>query len=209
MGCQKKIAQHIHFAHAHYILALKGNHPQLHQRVEELFSSAGALQYTKKQGHTFTNIAQENEGNGRLEKRVVLATDALSWIDKNECESWFGLKSLICVESYRKELSTEHSSVERHYYLSSHEPDAEKLQKFIRQHWAIENSYHWILDVVWDEDSSRIRKGNTTENVALLRKIALNILKADRSIKDTIRGKRLQATFNESVLEKILTLKVN
>lgn len=209
MGCQKKIAQHIHFAHAHYILALTGNHPHLHQRVEELFSSAAALQYTKQQGHTFTNVAQENEGHGRLEKRVVLATDALSWIDKNERESWFGLKSLICVESYRKELSTEHSSLERRYYLSSHEPDAEKLQRLIRQHWAIENSCHWILDVVWDEDSSRIRKGNAAENVALLRKTALNILKADTSIKDTIRGKRLQATFNESVLEKILTLKVS
>ena len=209
MGCQKKIARQIRFAHADYLLALKANHPHLHQRVEQLFSSAGALEYTKNQGHTFTHIELENKGHGRLEKRIVLATDALSWIDKNERESWYGLKSLVCVESHRKDLSSSKSSVERRYYLTSHEPDAENLQKLIRQHWAIENSCHWILDVVWNEDNSRIRKGNAAENVALLRKLALNILKADTTLKDTIRGKRLQATFNDDVLEKLLFLKVS
>ena len=133
----------------------------------------------------------------------------MSWIDKNERESWHGLQSLVCVESYREDLSSGKSSLERRYYLTSHEPDAEKLQKLIRQHWAIENSCHWILDVVWDEDSSRIRKGNAAENVALLRKTALNILKSDTTIKDTIRGKRLQVTFSDDVLEKLLALKVS
>ncbi len=78
----------------------------------------------------------------------------------------------------------------------------------IRQHWAIENSCHWILDVVWDEDASRIRNNNAAQNVALLRKMALNLLKADTTVKDTIRGKRLQAAFNEDLLAQFLHLKM-
>lgn len=208
MGCQKKTARQIHFAHAYYILALKGNHPHLHQRVKEFFGNAGTLKYAKDQGYTFTSSEIENKGHGRIERRVVLATDALLWIDKNERESWHGLKSLVCVESYRKELSTGKTSAERRYYLTSHEPDAEKLQRLIRQHWSIENSCHWVLDVVWDEDASRIREKNAAQNVALLRKMALNLLKADNSVKDTIRGKRLQAAFNENLLAQFLHLKM-
>ncbi len=208
IGCQKKIARKIHLAHADYLLTVKENHPHLHQRLEELFSSGAALQYAKKQGSTFTSDTRENRGHGRLEKRVVLATDALGWFDKLERESWLGLGSLLCVESHRKELSTGKSSTEKSYYLSSHKPDAKALQKLVRQHWAIENSCHWILDVVWGEDTSRIRKGNAAENVALLRKTALNLLKTDASVKDTIRGKRLRAAFSEDVLAQFLGLKV-
>ncbi len=208
MGCQKKIARQIDFSYADYILALKGNHPHLYQRVEEFFSSGGALKYAKDQGCIFSSTEIENKGHGRIERRVVLATNALLWIDKNERESWHGLKSLVCVESYREEISTAKSSTERRYYLTSHEPDAEKLQRLIRQHWAIENSCHWVLDVVWDEDASRIRNENAAQNVALLRKMALNILKSDTTVKDTIRGKRLQAAFNENLLAQFLHLKV-
>jgi len=208
MGCQKKIARQIHFSHADYILALKENHPHLFQRVEEFFSHAGTLQYAKSQGHIFTSSDIENKGHGRIERRVVLATDALLWIDKNERESWHGLRSLVCVESHREQTSSGKSSIERRYYLTSHEPDADKLQRLIRQHWAIENSCHWILDVVWDEDSSRIRKKNAAQNVALLRKMALNLLKTDTTVKDSIRGKRLQATFNDDLLAQFLHLKV-
>ena len=207
MGCQKKIARHIHFAHAHYILALKGNHPHLHQKVEEFFANAQTLQYAKDQGCTFSSVDITNKGHGRIERRVVLATDALLWIDKNERESWHGLKSLVCVESHREEISTGKSSVERRYYLTSHDPNAQKLQKMIRQHWGIENSCHWILDVVWDEDASRIRDSAAAQNVAILRKMALNLLKSDTTVKDTIRGKRLQAAFNEDLLAQFMHLK--
>ena len=207
MGCQKKIARQINFAHADYILALKGNHPHLHQKVEEFFANPGAIQYAKNQGSTFSSVDIENKGHGRIERRVVLATDALLWIDKNERESWHGLKSFVCVESHRTDINSGNKTVEKRYYLTSHEPNAEKLQKMIRQHWAIENSCHWVLDVVWDEDASRIRNENAAQNVALLRKMALNLLKADTTIKDTIRGKRLQAAFNEVLLAQFMHLK--
>lgn len=209
MGSQKKIARQIHLAHADYLLALKANHPLLHGHVENFFRSGWALQDAKKQGYRFSSVTLENKAHGRLEKRVVLATDALDWIDKKERESWLGLRSIVCVESHRKELGTATNSVERRYYLTSHQPDAEKLQALIRQHWAIENSCHWILDVVWNEDGARIRKQNAAENVALLRKMALNLLKANTSVKDTIRGKRLQAAFNEEILEQLLSIKVS
>lgn len=208
MGCQKNIARKIHFAHADYILALKGNHPYLHQKVEEFFANGQKLQHAKDQGYTFSSVDIQNKGHGRTERRVVLVTDALLWIDKNERESWHGLKSLVCVESHRMDNNSGAKTVERRYYLTSHEPDAEKLQKMIRQHWAIENSCHWVLDVVWDEDASRIRNEKAAQNVALLRKMALNLLKSDTTVKDTIRGKRLQAAFNEDVLAKLLHLKI-
>lgn len=209
MGCQKKIAHKIHLNGGNYLMAVKGNHPHLHTRLEQLFNNGEVLQYAKEQGATFSSAISENKGHGREEKRVVLATDALGWVDKIECESWLGLKSFICVESQRIELSTGQSSMEKRYYLSSHEPDAMKLQKMIRQHWAIENSCHWVLDVVWDEDGSRIRQAKAAENVALLRKLALNLLKTDDTVKDTIRGKRLRAAFDEKVLEQFLRLKVS
>ena len=208
MGCQKNIARKIHFAHADYILALKGNHPYLHQKVEEFFTNGKKLQHAKEQGYALSSVDIKNKGHGRTERRVALATDALLWIDKNERESWYGLKSLVCVESHRTDNKSGAKTVERRYYLTSHEPNAEKLQKMIRQHWAIENSCHWVLDVVWDEDSSRIRNPNAAQNVALLRKIALNLLKSDTTVKDTIRGKRLQATFNEDLLAQFLRLQV-
>jgi len=209
MGCQKKIARQIKLAHADYILALKGNHPHLHHRVEEFFSHGARLQQAKDEGYTFTSSDLENKGHGRIERRVVLTTDALSWIDKNERESWYGLKSLICVESYREEISSGERSIERRYYLTSHEPVAQKLQRLVRQHWGIENGCHWILDVVWDEDASRIRNQNAAQNVALLRKTALNLLKSDTTVQDTVRGKRLQAMLNEDILEQFLHLKAS
>ena len=110
------------------------------------------------------------------------------------------------MEVHREEKSTGNHSVERRYYRTSHQPDTALLQKFIRQHWCIENQCHWILDVTWKKDASRIRKVNAAQNIDLLRKLALNLPKADMTIKDTVRGKRLQATFYENILTQFLQL---
>lgn len=206
MGCQKEIARKIHLAHADYLLALKGNQGTLHKRVEEFFDSRGQVRAAKQRGKTISVSDCENKGHGRHERRVVMATDALEGIDKLERENWCGLRSIVCVEAHRKELATGKSSVEKRYYITSHKPDAELLGKLIRQHWSIENRCHWVLDVTWKEDESRIRKNNAAQNVALLRKIALDLLKADKTIKDTVRGKRLQATFSETILSQFLRI---
>jgi predicted transposase YbfD/YdcC len=206
MGCQKAIAQKLYLAKADYLLALKGNHGILHKRVEETFSSSGHIKYLQNQERELSYTDVSNQGHGRKERRIVMATDGLDFIDKKERESWLGLRSIVCVEAHREEIQTGKKSVEKRYYLTTHQPDAEVLQKLIRGHWGIENGCHWILDMTWNEDHSRIRKGNAAQNVALLRKLALNLLKADKSVKDTIRGKRLQATFSEKILENFLKL---
>jgi predicted transposase YbfD/YdcC len=209
MGCQKAIAQKIHLANAHYLLALKGNQGMLHKRVEDFFGSPGQVKAARQRGKTITVSDCKTQGHGRYERRIVMATDALEGIDKLERENWLGLESIVCVEAHREERSTGKSSVEKRYYITSHKPDAELLQKLIRQHWGIENQCHWILDVTWKEDASRIRKKHAAENVALLRKLALNILKADTSVKDTVRGKRLQATFCETILSQFLRIDIS
>lgn len=208
MGCQKNIAQEIYHAQASYILALKGNHGNLHQDVEAFFNDPESWKYLKDKGSHFTSSVTESSGHGRVEKRTVLVTDAIDWIDPSERKKWLGLQSLVCVESERYLESTKETSVEKRYYLTSHPPNAEMLATMIRDHWSIENSLHWVLDVTWNEDQSRIRKGNAAQNVALLRKMALNILKNDTSLKDSIKGKRFQATLCEEALAKILKLKI-
>lgn len=206
MGCQKTSARKIHLANANYLLALKGNQGTLHKRVEEFFSRPSHVKAAQQSGKTITISDCQNQGHGRHERRIVMATDALEGIDKLERENWLGLRSIVCVEAHRREVNTGKESVEKRYYITNHEPDAELLQKFIRQHWAIENQCHWVLDVTWREDASRIRKGHAAENVALLRKVALNLLKADTTVKDTVRGKRLQATFCEKILSQFLRI---
>lgn len=204
MGCQKKIAQKLYVANAHYLLALKGNQPTLHRRVEEFFSSSAHLKHAKAQGYTLNSVDIENEGHGRQERRVVLCTDSLEIIDKKERESWLGLKSIICVEAHREEKSSGRKSIQRRYYLTSHEPEAKKLQQLIRQHWAIENQCHWTLDVTFNEDQSRARKDNAASNLAMLRKVTLSLLKQNTSIKDTMRGKRYRAALDEQTLEQLI-----
>ena len=202
MGCQKAIAQNINFAGADYLLALKGNHGNLHKEVMSFFDDPKSWKLLQKKGYIFSSNIQEDGGHGRIERRTVLATNASDWIDENERKHWVGLKSIVCVESERT-LSGK-TSVEKRYYLTSHTPEAKLLAGMIRGHWSIENQCHWVLDVIWKEDESRIRKDNAPQNVALLRKMALNLLKLDKSVKDSIRGKRLQATLNDKILETLL-----
>ena len=209
MGCQKAVARKIHLANAHYLLALKGNQGTLHKRVEEFFGSPGQVMEARRSGKTITTCDSRNRGHGREERRVVMATDALGGIDKLERGNWWGLRSIVCVEAHRREGGTGKRSIEKRHYITSHPPDADLLQKFVRQHWCIENQCHWILDVTWKEDASRIRKGHAAKNVALLRKLALNLLKADTTVKDTVRGKRLQATFSEEILSRFLKVEIS
>lgn len=206
MGCQKNIAKKIHLANADYLLAFKGNHEHLLERVTEFFSSPGHIRYAQRHNYTLSSDETRGQGHGRMEERVILATDCLDFIDKNERGEWLGLKSIVCVESHREVIKSKTKSVQRRYYLTSHKPDGPILQKLIRQHWSIENQCHWILDVSFDEDQCRARKGNAAANLAMLRKTTLSLLKHDTTVKDSIKGKRFQAVLNEETLEKFLLL---
>jgi predicted transposase YbfD/YdcC len=208
MGCQKKIAQEIHFAGAHYILALKDNHETLHGEVAALFADPEALEYGKTKGHQVRHHDPGKEkGHGRIEQRVVKVTDYLDWFEPSERKHWLGLRSLVEITSTRW-LNGETSTEKRHY-LTSHAPDAELLGDLIRRHWGIENRCHWVLDMTFDEDHCRVRKGHAAENLALLRKLTLNLLRHDQTIKDTMRGKRIRAALCEKTLGILMKLDVS
>lgn len=209
MGCQKKIARKLYIEKADYLLSLKANHPTLHKRVADFFQDAAFIKQQRKSGKVFSCEDVSNDGHGRQERRIVLATNAIDWIDKNEREEWLGLQSIICVEAHRTGNSSDKVSIQKRYYLSSHKPDATLLQQYIRQHWGIENQCHWVLDVTWNEDASRIRLAHGAENVALLRKMALNLLKLDQTSKDSLKGKRYLAALDENALASFMKIQLS
>ncbi len=203
---KKSIAQKLYLAKADYLLVLKGNQRTLHKRVESFFGSNQDVAHAKEQGEVVSNSDEESKAHGRIERRIVVAPDFIDCMDKYEIDSWLGLRSIFCVEAHREEIITGKKSVQKRYYITAHEPDASLLPQLIRQHWSIENQCHWILDMTCKEDESRIRKEHAVENLALFRKLAFNLLKEDTTFEDTVRGKRLRATFDENILTEFLKL---
>ena len=197
MGCQKEIARTIREEGADYVLALKGNHEHLHEQVVAFWEEAYRRGF---QGYEVMSYHRQwNEGPGRFGARRCWATSDLSWLEGRE--EWEGLRSVVFVESER--FVGESLFVEERYYLSSLPADAELLNEAARSHWAVENSLHWVLDVTFDEDRSRIRKGDAPENFGLLRRLALCLLQRDPS-KGSIKGKRLRASWDEDYLLQVL-----
>lgn len=198
LGCQTEIAAAIIGKQADYLLAVKGNQGNLFEDVVGYFD--WALAEGGKQ--TTYAIDETVDGDhGRVEVRRCYATDDIEWL-RRKCE-WKGLRSIAMIESERS-VAGQEASRERRYYISSLEADARELNRVIRGHWSIENSLHWVLDIAFREDDSRIRKDHGPENVAMLRHIALNLLKQDKSIKVGIKSKRKNAGWNERYLLKVL-----
>jgi predicted transposase YbfD/YdcC len=198
MGCQKEIARIAREEGADYLLALKGNHEHLHGQVVAFWEEAYRRGF--KGYGVMTYHRQWNAGHGRFEVRRCWATSDLSWLEGRE--EWDGLRSVVFVESERFVGGS--LAVEERYYLSSLPADARLLNEAARSHWAVENSLHWVLDVTFDEDRSRIRKGGAPENFGLLRRLALCLLKRDTSWKGSIKGKRLRASWDEDYLLHVL-----
>jgi predicted transposase YbfD/YdcC len=197
MGCQKEIARTIRGRKADYILALKANHERLFEQVVA-FWEAGCSR--RMRGPDLRYHRQWNESHGRFEARRCWATSDLDWLEGRE--EWEGLKSVVFIESERFVGDT--LSVEKRYYLSSLPNDAKLLNEAIRSHWGVENSLHWVLDVTFDEDRSRIKKENAPENFGLLRRLALCLLKKETTSKRSIKGKRLKAGWDDGYLLRVL-----
>ena len=174
MGCQKKIAEAIVQAQADYALALKDNHPTLRTEVEGLFAATDfepALA-AKLDVHT-----TENKGHGRCETRRVSVLQDVTGL--SDAAGWVGLKCVVMVE--RTRTVGESSSKETAYYLTSQIADAKRMGEIIRSHWSIENNLHWVLDVVFREDQSRVRSRGGATNLTAIRKLALSLLMLEKS----------------------------
>lgn len=205
MGCQKKIAIAIRHAEADYLLSLKGNHGTLHSEVRGLFADSAALEAARISGKVVARASCHDKGHGRIEERHITVTDHLDWLDAKERRSWLDLRSLVHVRSVRIKADGSRSEEDR-YWLTSLAPDAEKLLELSRCHWGIENQCHWVMDVTYGEDGSRIRNGHAARNVSLLRRLAHNLLKHDQTVRDSIAGKRKRACLSTATLERFLKL---
>ena len=191
MGCQKNIAKKIISKNADYVLAVKENQKDLFDDIQDSFRILPS--------------ADKNEdidyGHGRIETRKCSIIQDLSLIESSD--KWNGLVSIVRVERLRHFKATGKEESETNYYISSLDK-AELIQKCVRKHWGIENKVHWILDVAFKEDHSRKRNQNAAQNYSCLNRIALNLLKKDQSIKRGIKGKRLNAAWNNDYLLNLL-----
>jgi predicted transposase YbfD/YdcC len=192
MGCQRSIAAKIVAKQGDYILAVKDNQGTLMDGIKDSFRMLAA-----------DAVAEETDcGHGRVERRRCSVIADLSLVEKpNE---WASLQGLVRIESERHHKATGKSEHETRFYITSLKPDAARLNRAIRQHWGIENKLHWVLDVGFSEDRCRKRAGHAAQNFSILNRIALNILKQDKSSKRGIKGKRLNAAWNHPYLLKLL-----
>lgn len=196
MHCQVETARAIVAAQADYILIVKGNQGSLHDELLKLFCSYGELddQVPGLKKHTTVEKA-----HGRQERRQYSFIAAPR--DNAVLARWPGLRSVGMI--YRSRDEGQRCHEETTFVISSHPPQVKMLARHIRGHWGIENRQHWILDVTFTEDASRIRRGASPEIAAGLRRMALNILQRDTSVKENVRGKRLRAGWDENVLNNI------
>ena len=198
MGAQTAIAQQIIEQEADYILSLKGNQGDLHQDVEQLFDWAMTTQFKEIPHESYQTV---EKGHGRLEIRRHYLLGSVEHL--LNAERWRGLKRVGMIEAERR-LEGQPTSRERRYYLLSLDGDVQRFATAVRSHWGIENQLHWCLDVAFDEDQSRIRSGHAPENMTLMRKIALNLLAKEDSVKVGKKAKRLKAGWDNDYLLKIL-----
>jgi len=201
MGCQQEIAATVIEKGGDYILALKENQGHLYEDVRELFAGAIEVSFFDVE-HTYAETANKN--HGRIEVRECWAiTDPDFTHYLRGFENWKGLRSLVKV-SCQRQTSTGTSQDDR-YFISSLKTPARQMLQAVRGHWSIENSLHWVLDIAFREDESRVRKDHAPENLSVLRHIALNLLKQDLSKKLGIKNKRLVAAWNNDFLIHLFT----
>lgn len=207
MGCQREIVKTLVDKQADYIIAVKNNQPTLAQAVESAFSDEAQ---SLAQGRLQQDI-DTTKDHGRIETRRCVVSHDLSTLGQALCQAWPGIRSLVMVESQREHLSGERQgqpTTEWRYYISNRVLDARQFNAAIRQHWSIENSCHWVLDVSFGEDDSRIRVGNGAQNFAILRRMALNLINQNKTIKASKKSKRNLAAWSTSRLQELLGLQV-
>ena len=192
MGCQRGIAEKIVAKKADYILAVKENQGHLLDEIKDSFQMLAADAF----------VEEIDCGHGRVEQRICSVIADLSLIEK--AAEWASLQGLVRIQSERHHKATGKTEREIRYYITSLKPDAKRLNASIRQHWGIENKLHWVLDVGFGEDLDRKRAGHAAQNFSVLNRIALNLLKQDKTSKRGIHGKRLKAGWDNDYLLRLL-----
>jgi predicted transposase YbfD/YdcC len=199
MNCQVKTAEKVIENDADYVFVVKDNQPRLLEAIQGLFDNPDEMRWVD------TDYDKTTDGNhGRLETRQCWTTsdpEYLAYIDS--FADWPGLGSIGMIEA--KRTTQKGTSVKRRYFISSLESNAKQLLHAVRTYWGIENKLHWMLDLAFREDESRVRKGNGPQNFAVLRHIALNLLKREDTAKISIRAKRKKAGWDNDYLLKVLT----
>jgi predicted transposase YbfD/YdcC len=204
LNTQKNIAKEIKEADAEYVLALKGNHPELKAEVESFFADARARHFAGV-AHDFCE--QTDKGHGRVEVRRAYITEEITWLEPVKNKEWEGLRSLGLIERERHDLLTGAKSVEKAFFLCSLGADAKEFARAVRGHWGVENALHWRLDVLFSEDQSRARTGFAAANLAALRKLALNAARAERSNPQT-KNKSLRMKLFGALLDDAYRLEL-
>jgi predicted transposase YbfD/YdcC len=195
MGCQRDIAAKIREKGADYILAVKGNQGRLEEDAEL------TVRLTKPE----TEWVENDFGHDRIEQRKCTLYTNLSFIEN--AAAWKDLHAIVKIEATRYFKSSKREEQETRLYITSSKADAKVIGTGVRSHWGIENNLHWQLDVSFGEDASRKRAGNAAQNFSMLNRIALNLIKHEQSKKRSVKGKRLDAGWNDDYLLKILTNK--
>jgi predicted transposase YbfD/YdcC len=198
MGCQKDIVRKIREQEADYVIAVKGNQPTLHEDIQLFFEDAKRIDFAEVE---HTHYKRVEKGHGRIEiRRYWLSPMVIALRPGHE---WQDLRSVGMVESERQVDGK--ISIERRYYITSLSQEVEKFAQAVREHWGIENGQHWVLDIAFREDEQRIRLNNAAENAAVLRRMALNLLKQDKTVKLGIKSKRKLCGWNNDYLLQILS----
>ncbi len=201
IGCQKEIAADIVEQGADYLLALKGNQGRIHEDVELLFDDLEASQFT---AYAYDYAQTINKDHGRIETRECWTiADAEVLRHLRDAQHWDKLTAVVKVRAERRTGSE--TTVEDRYFLSSLPGNAQNLLTAVRSHWGIENHLHWVLDIAFREDDCRIRKDHGHQNFAILRHIAINLLKQEKTLRIGIKAKRLRAGWDEQYLLKALS----
>lgn len=197
MGCQRAIAEKIIDADADYLLALKGNQSSLADEVENFFRQATAVNF---EGVEHVHYLFQEKNRGRQERREVWVSNDIDWLPM--LNDWKGLRSIMMIKTER--VVNGKTQQEIRLYICSLHYDAPALSKAAREHWAIENTCHWVLDVTYQEDKSRVRKGYGAENLSRLKRLTLNLLTQDKTSKESTATKRFEAALDDQYRERLL-----
>jgi predicted transposase YbfD/YdcC len=199
MGCQTAIAEKVIANGADYVFVVKENQGRLLETIQSLFDEPDEMRWVDCDYHKMVE-----KDHGRIEIRECWTTSDPEYLDYiASFAAWQGLQSIAMIQAERR--IGEDRTVKRRYFISSLESNAKRLLHAARTYWGIENNLHWVLDIAFREDDSRVRKENGAQNFAVLRHIALNLLRQESTTKISIRAKRKKAGWDNAYLLKVLT----